>query len=315
MLTYRRGSTGHVVKLIQSALGIVPVDGAFGRITEREVKAFQLHKGLEPDGVVGFQTLTAMGLNTITETFQSIQFQLTAQKIQQADMDDIPKLVNALVPLYKNNFHVKEHLTKGLELGLDYEEQFHLDTPEKLAHFFGQIREEVGNSFRTREGLNYSCDGLKIFRFYKNNPSLAKQHGRCNNHSANQEAIANHAYANRIGNGDADSGDGWKYIGRGCKQLTGRANYQEFQDYMDEHFPKITQDFMNNPELIELPGYSLISAAVFWHSKRLDRAAREGVTKLASNKVTEIVNLHTKSYDNRWKHTQKAAKLMGIRVA
>lgn len=312
MLTYQRGSTGQFVKLIQSALGIVPVDGDFGPITEREVKAFQNIQGLDANGIVGFKTWSAMGLNTLTESFQSIQFTLTPKKIQQADMNDIPKLVNALLPLYKNNFHVKEHLTKGLELGLNYEKQFHLDTPENLAHFFGQIREEVGNSFSTRESLNYSCNGLKIFGFYKKNGELAQQHGRCNSHPANQEAIANHAYANRIGNGEAESGDGWKYIGRGCKQLTGRANYQEFQDYMDEHFPEITQDFMENPELIEQPGYSLISAAVFWHRKRLDKAAREGVTELASNEVTKIVNYHTGSYPDRWKHTQKAAKLMGI---
>lgn len=312
MLTYQRGSTGQMVKMIQITLGIIPSDGDFGPITEREIKSFQKSKGLEPNGIVGFKTLSAMGLNALTESFQSIQFILTSQKIRQADMNDIPKLVNALIPLYKNNFHVREHLTKGLELGLSHKEQFHLNTPENLAHFFGQIREEVGSNFKTRESLNYKCSALQIFGFYKKNKDLAQQHGRCNDHPANQEAIANHAYANRIGNDDPASGDGWKFIGRGCKQLTGRDNYQEFQEYMDEHFPEMAQNFMETPSLIEQPGYSLISAAVFWHKNRLDKAAAKGVTKLASTEVTKIVNFHTSSYPDRWKHTQKAAKLMGI---
>ncbi|MCV5871041.1 glycoside hydrolase family 19 protein, partial [Escherichia coli] len=68
------------------------------------------------------------------------------------------------------------------------------------------------------ENLNYSVQGLKsTFRVYRNRPALAEKHGRKNaiNQKANQEAIANNAYAMKIGNGDASTGDGWKYRGRG----------------------------------------------------------------------------------------------------
>ena len=310
---FKDGSTGQMVKLIQWTLGLTPADGIFGKKTTQAVKEFQHANGLTPDGIVGMKTLSTMGLSVIEDGFKGVQIQLTASKIKDADMNDIPKLVEAIIPMFKNNNHVREHLQKGLELGLKYSEEFHLDTPESLAHFFGQIREEVGTRFTTSENLNYSCTALRsLFGYYKTNPEKANAHGRCDGHKADQQAIANHAYAGRIGNGDAASGDGWKYKGRGCKQLTGRANYQEFQDFMDERFPDITKDFMNQPELLEQPGYALLSGAIFWVKNKIYEKAEIGINKDASHKVTKIINRHTASYNNRWKHTQQAAQLLGI---
>lgn len=310
---FKVGSKGQMVKLIQWTLGLSPADGIFGKKTKQAVIEFQRANGLTPDGIAGLNTLTTLGIDRIGSSFTGFQIQLTSSKIKDADMNDIPKLVDAVIPLFRNNNHVREHLQKGLELGLEYAEEFHLDTPESLAHFFGQIREEVGTKFNTSENLNYKCSSLKsLFSYYKNNLGQANEHGRCDGHSANQEAIANHAYAGRIGNGDIASGDGWKYKGRGCKQLTGRANYQEYQDFMDEHFPEISKDFMKQPELIEQPGYALLSGAIFWVSNNIHKKAEIGISEDASHEVTKIINLHTASYDNRWKHTKQAAQLLGI---
>ncbi len=310
---FKKGSTGQIVKMIQNTLGLSPADGIFGAQTHQAVKEFQRANELAQDGVVGFNTLNKMGINSLETSIDNFRFTLTAQNISAADMDDIPKLANAILPMFKKTNSVRQHLEKGLEMGMNYRNELHLNSPEYLAHFFGQIREEVGSGFVTTENLNYSCKALpKLFSYYRKNPTMVNQHGRCNGHAANQEAIANHAYANRNGNGDINSGDGWKYRGRGSKQLTGKVNYQHFQDYMDKHFTAITKDFMQQPELLEQPGYALISGAIFWEQNKLYKAAEKGLNKDASNAVTKIVNKYTHSYANRWQHTQKAAKLLGI---
>lgn len=310
---FKRGSTGQTVKMVQRTLGLAPVDGIFGEQTERAVKEFQHANGLAPDGIVGFNTLTLMGANSLENSIDDFRFRLTAASIEQADMDDIGKLVEAIIPMFRKNDSVREHLYQGLKMGMEYRDELHLYTPEHLAHFFGQIREEVGRSFISKENLNYSCKALPgLFSYYRKNPAHAQKHGRGNGHSADQKAIANHAYANRNGNGNIDSGEGWKYKGRGSKQLTGRVNYQHFQDYMDKYFPEITKDFMNKPELLEQPGYALLSGAIFWRQNKLYKAADHGLNKAASGEVTKIINRHTKSYANRWAHTQKAARLLGI---
>jgi predicted chitinase len=81
---------------------------------------------------------------------------------------------------------------------------------------------------------------------------------------------------------------------------------------MDNHFSAMTKDFMQNPELLEQPGYALISGAVFWKQNKLYKAAEGGLNENASHAVTKIVNQHTHSYNNRWQHTQKVARLLGI---
>lgn len=310
---FKLGSTGQMVKMIQQSLGLSSIDGIFGKQTLRAVQEFQHANGLTPDGIVGFQTLSTMGVNSVEDSINDFRFKLTAANIQSADMDDIGKLVDAIIPLYKDTENVRQHLQEGLKMGMMYRDELHLNTPEYLAHFLGQIREEVGRGFVVKENLNYSCKALPaLFSYYRRNPAKAKQHGRCNGHAADWTAIANHAYANRNGNGDIASGEGWKYKGRGSKQLTGRTNYQNFQDYMDKHFPDITKDFMGNPELLEQPGYALLSGAIFWKQNELYKAAESGLTKTASSGVTKIINRYTNSYANRWQHTQKAARLLGI---
>ncbi|WP_281991298.1 glycoside hydrolase family 19 protein [Aquimarina aggregata] len=105
-------------------------------------------------------------------------------------------------------------------------DKFSINTCLRKAHFFAQIREEVGANISTfSENLNYSVQSLKdTFSYFRNNPEEAELYGRSDEHPADQEAIGNRAYANRLGNGDIDSGDGWNYRGKGYIQLTGRTN-------------------------------------------------------------------------------------------
>lgn len=114
-----------------------------------------------------------------------------------------------------------------------------LDSPDRLTHFFGQVLQEVGQGLRLVESLDYRADRLApIFSYFRRNPEDALLYGRTDDQPADQEAIANRAYADRNGNGDIESGDGWRYRGRGLKQVTGRANYR--------HLPKIMHNCLGN---------------------------------------------------------------------
>ena len=93
-----------------------------------------------------------------------------------------------------------------------------------IAAFIAQCGHESGGFSRFSENLNYSAAGLvKTFRKYFD-AALAARYAR------NPEAIANRVYANRMGNGNERSGDGWRFRGRGAIQITGRANYELFAE-------------------------------------------------------------------------------------
>lgn len=100
--------------------------------------------------------------------------------------------------------------------------QYGIDTPNRVAGFLSQVDVESAHFTATVENLNYSQEGL-VRTFPTHFDSLnAAEYARM------PEAIANHVYANRMGNGPEYSGDGWKYKGRGLIQLTGKANYEQF---------------------------------------------------------------------------------------
>ena len=89
------------------------------------------------------------------------------------------------------------------------------------------ILNEVGQSLESRrENLNYTPTALRsTFSRYRNNPNWSERDGRTSEHQANQPNIGNIAYADRLGNGDINSGDGYKFRGGGYIQTTGRYNW------------------------------------------------------------------------------------------
>ncbi|MFD2015568.1 glycoside hydrolase family 19 protein [Vibrio olivae] len=115
-------------------------------------------------------------------------------------------------------------------------------------------------------------------------------------------------YYGRIGNGNYDSNDGYNYRGRGMKQLTGRSNYQEFKNWLDEKWPDNNYNIMNDPdEITTNPELSVRSAIFFWLNKK--NSDGEYLYDIADdhdlntvNKITEVVNYHTSSYDARRKN-------------
>jgi putative chitinase len=132
---------------------------------------------------------------------------------------------------------------------------FKITSPQVLAHFLAQCAHESGNFRYTRENLNYSADALlKTFPKYFSKDTAQSVERK-------PELIANIVYSNRMGNGDKQSGDGWKYRGRGYIQLTGKSNYVAFGKY-------ISVDLLNNPDLVASK-YPLLSAAWYFEIRRL----------------------------------------------
>ncbi len=181
-----------------------------------------------------------------------------------------------------------------------------IDTEFRLTHFIGQTRTEVGPYCKLSESLNYSPEGLRynkngkiVFSYFVKHKEEAYKYGRTSEHPADQEAIANRAYANRIGNGNVESGDGWKYRGRGLKQLTGKDNYADFTKKHKQVWGEDI-DFVANPDLVSQPKYAVRSALYFWVFHKLYTKADGGVSEKVANTITEVINIHTDSYGARW---------------
>jgi type VI secretion system secreted protein VgrG len=169
---------------------------------------------------------------------------------------------------------------------------YELDDCLRRAHFFAQVLAEVGSGASVRsENLNYTPERLReIFRFYRNNPTLAQAHGRTNDRVADQQAIANNVYANRMGNGDSTTGDGWTYRGRGYLQLTGRGNYQAIQEEMDKASCGHGINIVADPDIANTSRGGILTAMAFWSKNNINIAADIGSTDDAIDKVTDIIN-------------------------
>ena len=188
--------------------------------------------------------------------------------------------------------------------------KFGLGTDLRLGHFLAQVREEVGSEFKViRENLNYKEE--TVLKMWPNRISVeqAEKYARDENTpKANQEAIANLAYANRLGNGKADSDcdgdmdaddDGYKYRGAGCLQITGKGNFAEVQKRI---VAKTGSEA--NPDTME--GFLLFGFG-FWLWHDCYAAADTGNI----DKVTAIINKYTDSYERRKAHYDKIKHLIG----
>jgi len=165
-------------------------------------------------------------------------------------------------------------------------------TPVRAAHFFAQTGHETGDFKVYNENLNYSAQGLQgIFgKYFPGN--LEESYAR------NPEKIANRVYADRMGNGNEASGDGWKYRGRGAIQLTGKDNYAQFAKHIGK--PEI----MTNPDLVSTD-YSFDSALFFFEKNKLWSICDQGVNEAAILALTKRVNGGTHGLDDRKAKTLK----------
>ena len=140
--------------------------------------------------------------------------------------------------------------------------EYKIDTKLRLCHFLAQILHESGNLKYKSENLNYSAKALRsVFPKYFKTDEIANQYAR------KPEKIANRVYANRMGNGDEASGDGWLRRGIGLIQLTGTDNYKACTKALNV-------DLMKNPDLIiSNAEICMKTACWFWSSKKLNELA------------------------------------------
>jgi putative chitinase len=144
---------------------------------------------------------------------------------------------------------------EGLQDACD---RFEINTPSRLACFLAQVAHESGGFNAVKENLNYGAQGL-VNTFHKYFPTLEDAHP----YERNPEAIANRVYANRMGNGDEASGDGFKHRGRGLIQLTGHDNYASFAADMGMTIDEAI-------EYLETYEGATMSAAWFWWKNNLN---------------------------------------------
>jgi putative chitinase len=171
--------------------------------------------------------------------------------------------------------------------------KFYKFTPARAAHFFAQTAHESGNFKAFSENLNYGAKGLLgIFKKYFPTEAKAAEYER------KPEKIANLVYANRMGNGDEASGDGYKFRGRGALQLTGKDNYKAFADYMKQ--PEI----MDNPDLVATK-YSFESAIFFFDKNKLWTICDQGVNDASILALTKRINGGTHGLEDRKEKTYK----------
>jgi putative chitinase len=165
-------------------------------------------------------------------------------------------------------------------------------TPVRAAHFFAQTAHETGGFKAFAENLNYSAQGLQGI-FGKYFPGTLEE-----SYARNPEKIANRVYADRMGNGNEASGDGWKYRGRGALQLTGKANYEAFAKYLGN--PEI----VTNPDLVATT-YAFESAMFFFDKNKLWDICDKGVSKETILALTKRINGGTHGLADREEKTFK----------
>jgi putative chitinase len=156
--------------------------------------------------------------------------------------------------------------------------RYGIDTGARIAAFVAQIAHESGALRTTEENLNYSWQGLR-----KTWPSRFPSDAFAQQYDRQPRKIANYVYANRNGNGNEASGDGWTYHGRGLIQLTGKSNYAAFGTGVND------AKVMQNPGLVAEPAYAALSAAWFWNAKKLNPLADQG-TEDAFNTISRTIN-------------------------
>lgn len=191
------------------------------------------------------------------------------------------------------NGHIPESVLVQIPSVMD---KFSINTPSRLAHFLSQTGHESGGFKITKENLNYSAERLQvIFKKYFTAES-AKEYAR------KPEKIANIVYANRMGNGNQASGDGFKFCGRGYIQLTGKDNYTAFDKSVED-------DILATPDLVATK-YPLLSAAWFWNKNGLNAIADTGVGEDVITKITKKVNGGTIGLTDRVAHFNEYYNLL-----
>jgi putative chitinase len=186
-----------------------------------------------------------------------------------------------------------DHWYDALAVALpDYD----INTPHRVAAFMAQCAHESGGFKFIKENLNYRAVSLrKTFGKYFPTDELAQQY-------ANKgEMIANRVYANRMGNGNEASGDGYRYCGRGLIQLTGKDNYTRYAESTEQTVEEASEHLLTFEGCVQ-------SAAWFWEANNLNQWADKGDILT----LTKRINGGTIGLEDRIKHYNHALHVLGL---
>lgn len=171
---------------------------------------------------------------------------------------------------------------------------FDIVTMEQVAAFIAQTGHESGHFNILEENLNYSKEGLrKIFAKYFPTDELAASYAR------KPQMIASRVYGSRMGNGPEDTGDGWKFRGRGLIQCTGFRNYEACSQFLFEDYR-----LLDDPDLLLEPKYAILSACWFWRVNKLNNYANDVI------RSTRIINGGTHGLEDRTAIYQRAMRYL-----
>jgi putative chitinase len=184
----------------------------------------------------------------------------------------------------------KDALNKAMQDG-------DINTPLRQAHFLAQCATETYGFRHLTESMFYT-DALNLLKTFPN--EVHSMEDASDLIKAGPQAIANRVYAERLGNGDEDSGDGWRYRGRGFLQITGKYNYKMIGK-------QIGMDLVNHPEILEDPEQAAQAAMKFWnfHGCSQDADADD------LNGVTKEINPSLEGIDDRRWWLIKIKKVLG----
>lgn len=187
-------------------------------------------------------------------------------------------------------------------------DRFEIRAPACQASFIAQALHESMSLTRMTENLNYSPAGLiatfntkTATRFTQETAAL---YGRTAARPANQQMIANTAYANRMGNGSIESGDGWRYRGRGIGQLTGANNYRACG-------AALGVDLLASPDLVALPEMGCMAFGWFWaHGNRTGKSLNLLADNGKFDEVSRAVNGGDKGLGERRELTHRVLEVL-----
>ena len=165
-----------------------------------------------------------------------------------------------------------------------------IDTAARACAFLAQVGHESAQLNRIEENLNYSAQALrKVFPKYFRTPQEASSYAH------HPDRIANRVYGNRMGNGSEESGDGWKFRGRGLIQITGRDNYVSMSALMGK-------DLTVWPDALLMPLDACRSAALWWKANGLNALADKLVSdeRKTFETITKRVNGGLNGLEDRW---------------
>ena len=173
-----------------------------------------------------------------------------------------------------------------------YCDKYEINTALILAHFLAQVNHESNDMRVIEENLNYSAKRLlQVF------PKYFKTFDEAKMYEYRPEKIANRVYANRMGNGDENSGDGWKYRGRGLIMLTGKSNYKDFSIWCGKG-----DLFVREPDLVKKDKeYTVLTAFFYWSTRNLNNYVCDNVEQYdVCKRITKVINGGYNGLDDRW---------------